>query len=228
MTAKEKKRKAFTIVEALTGIVLLAILLAAVYIFLSGHILQSRHIEGYLELQRDTRLAILRIQKDLKGLIRITAATRTANDSLDKLEFFIPLENEGETLVKYEFDSEKQGIRRNSELVISETIKDMQLWLLDENGRDIFDLHDYTLVQAVRLRVTVTTPPRPGQKTPGSSNEVQEFSARGRSLDFTIYPRLPVSRRKSRQGKLSLTTGRFAIQGGGRSRSGARPISQDQ
>lgn len=228
MMAKQKNRSAFTIIEALTGIILLAILLSAVYIFLSGHILQSRHLEGYLDLQRDTRLAILRVQKDLKGLIQITSAARGPNERLEKLEFLIPVENDVQAPVKYEFDVEKKGIRRNSDLIISETIKDMQLWLLDEEGRDVFDMNDYTLVQAVRLRVTVTTPPKSGKNRPGVPGDVEEFSARGRSLDFTIYPRLPVSIRKSRQGKLNLTTGRFATRGNHGSRTGVQLNSFDE
>ena len=151
-----KNKKGFTIVEALTGIVLLAILLAAIYIFLSGHILQRRHLEGYIDLQRDTRMAILRLQRDLKSLIKITKAERANNEQMKRFEFTVPVEDEVEATVKYSFDKEKRGIRRNGRLVIEKTIKDLQFWLLDENGRDIFGSPSYEYVHAIRLRVKVT------------------------------------------------------------------------
>ena len=219
-----KNRRAFTIVEALTGIVLLSILLAAIYIFLSGHILQRRHLEGYIDLQRDTRLAILRLQRDLKSLIKITKAERGKNEQMKRFEFIIPVEDDVQAPVKYAFDLEKRGIRRNGRLVIEKTIKEMQIWLLDENGRDIFGSPTYEYVHAVRLRVKVTTPPQPGQKIPGpQGKEAEKLVARGRTLDFTIFPRVLVSAKKAREGRLNLNSGRFAVSGSG-GRVVARPV----
>ncbi len=219
------KRRGFTIVEALTGIVLLSILLAAIYIFLSGHILQRRHLEGYIDLQRDTRLAILRVQRDLKSLIKITRAERGKNGRLEHLEFTVPVEDDVEAPVKYAFELEKRGIRRNGRLVIEKTIKDMQFWLLDENGRDIFGAPTFDSVEAIRLRVKVTTPPQPGKSLPGpQGEEADKLVARGRTLDFTIYPRMLVAARKAREGRLNLNSGRFAIRGGSTGRVVARPV----
>jgi len=205
-----RSRRAFTIVEALTGIVLLAILLAAVYIFLSGHILQSRHLEGYLELQRDTRLAILRLQRDLKSLVTITRAERDGDARLERLEFTVPVDDEVDGTIRYGFEPQNRAIRRNGTCIIEETIKDMRLWLLDEQGRDIYGATTFDDVQAIRLQVTVTTPPQPGQPIPADET-LEKLAARGRVLDFTIFPRIPVSRRKARQGKLNLETGRFPV-----------------
>lgn len=223
---RSTRRRSFTIVEALTGIVLMALLLAVIYIFLSGHILQRRHLEGYLELQRDTRLAILRLQRDLKALTSIDSAKRDANEELIRLELSLPAEEEegDPTPLSYSFDAKRRAILRNGEVLIEDTIKNMQFWLLDGHGRDIFDDQDFERVRALRFRVSVSTPRNLGRREKdGESGLEEELIARGRMLDFTIYPRIIVSRHKARQGKLNLDTGRFAVRYDG-GRASARPV----
>ena len=215
MTAiRSDRERGMTIVEALFGFVLLAILLAAIYVFMSGNIVQRRQLEGYVELQRDARLAILQLQKDLRGLVSVRSLDRGEGGRLERFEFLVPVELDLTAPVRYEYDHGAGTLRRNGDDLITGTIEEMELWLLDEEGRDVTPsarpAEDTVL--AVRLRIKVQGEARPGEDKAAPN--------RSRLLDFTIFPRLPVARMKARQGKLNLTGGRFGL---AQDRNASRP-----
>ena len=191
-------------------LLLTTIVFSSVYIFYAGHSAQSRQITDYIDLQRDARRVLRQLRKDVLELVYITSGERNGDQTMTVLAFDIAADVDLLTPVRYEFDVTKRTLRKNGKILIRDSIKDIKIWFLDRDGRDVFEANTFEETFAIRFRITIAALER-NIKDDNQSTVNKKKSARERTIDFAVYPRTPVSKIKAKEGKLNLTTGRFAV-----------------
>lgn len=199
------RRNGFTIVELFMSLCVTTIVFAAVYVFYAGHVAQSRQITDYLSLQRDTREVIVKLRKDLMALIEVIRAERDENQTMTVLEFEVPVGVDLTAPVRWEYDKPSRKLKKNGVVQLDNSMKDLQIWFLDRDDRDVFDTISQEGVFGIRFRAQIEA------ISEGSIPNSSDKRNRDRVIDFTIYPRIPVSRSKAKEGKLNLSNGRFPV-----------------
>jgi prepilin-type N-terminal cleavage/methylation domain-containing protein len=218
--------KGFSLIELAMTVILTCIIFSAVYVFHAGHQVQSNQISDYIDIQRDARLVLAQLRKDVLELVNITKGERNEDQTMTSLEFEVPADINSMTPVKYEFDTGTRTLRRNGHILIRDEIRDVKIWFLDKDGHDVFEANTFDNTFALRFRITIATARQKEKEdnspTPPTPDEKKMYQ-RERVIDFSVYPRTPVSRIKAKEGKLNLTTGRFAVSRSSGGRLSATP-----
>lgn len=193
-----RSRQGLTLLEVLFVGVMFAALLGAAYVFLSSGAAQRKQVEGYLDLQRDVRGAVRRLEKDLRGLISVDELELRPGNQLARVRFELPVDDDLSGPVRYEYDAGTKSISRNGETLLEGSVADFQVWCFDAEGQELKDREALLAIHRVRVRLEVVAL----DGTEASEN-------RRRVVDMAIVPRLPVSRYKGQKSRLNLENSRF-------------------
>lgn len=193
-----QERRGFTLLEVLFIGVMLSALLGAAYVFITSGAAQRKQVEGYLDLQRDVRLAVRRLEKDLRGLLVMDEVDLRPGNQLARVQFQVPVDDDLAGPVRYEYDAGSKSLSRNGELLLENSVADFQLWVFDAEGKELKDKEALLNLHRVRIRLEVEAL----DGTKSSEN-------RRRVVDLALVPRIPVSRYKGQLGRLNLENSRF-------------------
>lgn len=160
----------------------------------------------HMKMQRGVRGAMAQVQHDLRELLELVELERGPTGSLAKMVFRVteaanragPIKT-----VRYEFSREapRDRFRRDGLPLFEDSLLDFQVYAftLEDRPREVVEPAELSRVHLFKVRVTFV---------PGRS-EFQNATQQ-RTFNFSIYPRVPASRRKSVIGRFGLSTGRFA------------------
>lgn len=198
MNRPARHRGGFTIVEALMGIALFGMLIGVVLQVLRSGSLQEKQVTEFSELQREARKAIELLQRDVRGMQKIEVLRRGAQGQLETLVMLVPTSDQPTQEVQYVFNPAARVLNRNGEAILTETVRDVQLWPFDASSppQELVKVEDFPRLSFFKLRVTLarqTGEPGVGQRT----------------FDFLVYPRMPASVRKVKEGRLNQAGSRF-------------------
>ncbi|MBI4870973.1 MAG: hypothetical protein HY814_05345 [Candidatus Riflebacteria bacterium] len=160
--------------------------------------LQEKQVMEFSELQREARKAIELLQRDVRGMQKIEVLRRGAQGQLETLVLLVPTSDQPTQEVQYAFNPAARMLNRNGESILKETVQDVQLWPFDASSppHELLKAEDFPKVAFFKLRVTLARQ----QGEPGVGQ---------RAFDFLVYPRMPASVRKTKEGRLNQAGSRF-------------------
>jgi hypothetical protein len=197
MTRSLHRRSAFTIVELLIAATLFTALLGISYTLLLSGGRQQKFVSQHADLADKTRRAVRRMSKDIRAARKIIELRRQGTGLRTfRMEVPDPEDPDGLPLrVTYRFERARHLLTRNNRPLLSNVLREVDLYAFDEVGRLLDDKVATLRLSYLRLHLEFSGE----DAAPG----------RQRKLDLTLSPRVPASKVKAERVLLERSLDRF-------------------